>query len=79
VEFLVCFKYRILLFAKNDKFISSFPILSILVLSKDYKEWIPCLIPNFRENAFSFHQLENVGFRFVKYSLKHVEVCSFCS
>ena len=39
----------------------------------------PCLVPDFRGNAFSFSPLRIVCCGFVIYSFSYVEVCSFYS
>ena len=39
----------------------------------------PCLVPDFRGNAFNFHHEDNVCCGFVIYSFYYVEVCSFYS
>jgi hypothetical protein len=50
------------------------------MLNRSRENGNSCLIPEFRENGFSFSPIKyDVGYRFVIYSLYYVEVHSFSS
>jgi hypothetical protein len=93
VEFFRSFRYKITWSVNRDSLISSLPTYipfisssCLIGLARNSKTMLnrsgeseqPCLIPDFRENGFSFSPLSLVvGYGFVIYNLYYVEVHSF--